>query len=268
MNERSNDIKPDGFARPASLALLKNVVATMGLVQRLKDRGQHMPGFGVVFGHSGYGKTYSAIFAQNKTGGPRIEIGDSWTKKTLVSAILKELGLRAPAGTVASLTEKAIELLAQPDHPPLIIDEADKLVDKNMIELVREIQEGAQVPIILIGEEALPKKLERVERVHNRVLDWVMAQPADLEDTRKLAGLFCPSLPIDDASLDALREASDGRARRIVTNLYHLKEFAATRGLTSIDAGGPAPNFTTGAAPRRPSLSAVPANSIQKRKVA
>lgn len=251
MNERSNDIKVDGFARPASLALLKNVVATMGLVQRLTDRGAHMPGFGVVFGHSGYGKTYSAIFAQNKTLGPRVEVGDSWSKKTLVCAILKELGIRQPKGTIPALTEQAIEIMAAPGHPPLIIDEADRLVDKNMIELVREIQEGAQVPIILIGEEALPQKLERVERVHNRVLDWVMAQPADLEDTRKLAALFCPSLPIDDASLETMRRASDGRARRIVTNLYHLKEFAAVHGLSAIEAGGPVPDFITGRAPKR-----------------
>lgn len=251
MTDMTHEHKPDGFAKPATLAPLKNVAAMMGLVQRLKDRGAHMPGFGVVHGFSGYGKTYSAIFAQNKTGGPRIEIGDSWSKKTLVSAILKELGLRDPKGTVAELTEKVIGLLAEPDHPPLFIDEADKLVDKNMVELVREIQEGAQIPIVLIGEENLPQKLMKIERVHNRVLDWVAAQPADLEDTRKLASLFCPHLVIDDATLEAMRRASDGRARRIVTNLYRAREFAATRGLRALEAGGLVPEFFTGTPPAR-----------------
>lgn len=251
MNAVTTEHKADGFTRPATLAPLKNVAAMMGLVQRLKDRGAHMPGFGVVHGHSGYGKTYSAIFAQNKTGGPRIEIGDSWTKKTLVSAILKELGLREPKGTVADLTEQVIIRLAEPEHPPLFIDEADKLVDKGMVELVREIQEGAQIPIILIGEELLPQKLMKIERVHNRVLDWVAAQPADLEDTRKLAKLFCPALEIDDATLEAMRKASDGRARRIVTNLYRAREFAATRGLTALSSGGLVPEFFTGNPPAR-----------------
>lgn len=251
MNDRTQDSNPDGFARPSSLALLKNVVATMGLVQRLKDRGAHMPGFGVLHGYSGYGKTYSAIFAQNKTGGPRIEIGDSWTKKTLVSAILKELGVREPKGTVATLTEQAIIRLAEPGHPPLFIDEADKLVDKGMIELVREIQEGAQLPIILIGEETLPDKLMNIERVHNRVLDWVAAQPADLEDTRKLAQLFCPHLSFDDGALEAMRRAADGRARRIVTSLYRSKEFAAVNGLKVLTVNGPLPEFFTGTPPKR-----------------
>ena len=251
MNMIASNFKPDGFARPATLAPLKNVAAMMGLVQRLKDRGAHMPGFGVVHGFSGYGKTYSAIFAQNKTGGPRIEIGDSWTKKTLVTAILKELGVREPRGTVADLTEQAIMRLAEPDHPPVFIDEADKLVDKNMVEIVREIQEGAQVPIVLIGEEMLPQKLMKIERVHNRVLDWVTAQPADLEDTKKLAALFCPALKIDDETLDAMRRASEGRARRIVTNLYRAREFAATRGLATLQVDGQLPDFFTGLPPVR-----------------
>lgn len=253
MNAMTPEIKTDGFQRPASLALLKNVVHMVGLVQRLNDRGAHMPGFGVVHGYSGYGKTYSAVFAQNKTGGPRIEIGDSWTKKTLVRAILKELGVREPKGTVADLTEQAIIRLAEPNHPPLFIDEADKLVDKGMIELVREIQEGAQIPIVLIGEELLPQKLMKIERVHNRVLDWVAAQPCDLEDTRKLAQMFCPQLSIDDLTLEAMRNASEGRARRIVTNLYRAREFAATRGLKALEAGGLVPEFFTGNPPARSS---------------
>lgn len=256
MSERNMEIKTDGFQRPASLALLKNVVAMVGLVQRLNDRGAHMPGFGVVHGYSGYGKTYSAVFAQNKTGGPRIEIGDSWTKKTLVRAILKEEGVREPKGTVADLTEQVIIRLAEPNHAPLFIDEADKLVDKGMIELVREIQEGAQVPIILIGEEQLPQKLMKIERVHNRVLDWVAAQPCDLEDTRKLASLFCPNLSIDDETLEAMRRASDGRARRIVTNLYRAREFAATRGVKALASGGLLPEFYTGTPPSRSSRRA------------
>lgn len=243
----TND-KPDAFSAASSMAPLKNVAAMMGLVQRLKDRGAHLPGFGVLHGPSGYGKTYAAIFGQNKTQGPRIEIGDSWTKKTFVAAILKELGVREPRGTVASMTEQVIIRLAEPDHPPLFVDEADKLVDKGMVELMREIQEGAQVPVVLIGEELLPEKLEKIERVHNRVLDWVPAQPADLEDTRKLANCFCPWLQLDEALLEEIRRISDGRPRRIVRNLFISHEFAATRGMTELRIGGLLPEFFTGRA--------------------
>lgn len=240
-----------GFSRPASLAPLKNVAAMRGLAERLLDRGAHMPGLGVVHGYSGYGKTYAAIYVQNRIGGPRVEIGDSWNRKTFVRAILRELGLRDPRGTVAEMVEQIIERMAAPGHPPLFIDEADRLVDKKMIELVREIHEGAQVPVILIGEEDLPKKLMATERVHNRVLDWVTAQPCDGEDTRKLVELFVPQLRLSDGLVEAIRRASEGRARRIVTNLNRIGEFAAVRGLSELDETAYSAGFFTGQPPLR-----------------
>jgi len=248
--------RPEGaFERPGSLAPLKNVAAMMGLVHRLTDRGAHMPGFGVMHGYSGYGKTYAAIFAQNKKRGPRVEVGDSWTKKTLVTAILREIGVREPKGTIAELTEQVVGRLAEPNHPPLIIDEADKLVDKGMIELVREIQEGSQVPLILIGEELLPQKLMRIERVHNRVLDWVTAQPCDIDDTMKLIRLFCPQLAVSDGLAERLRRGSEGRARRIVVNCSRLAEFARLKGLSSLDESTYQGDFYTGNPPSRKAVA-------------
>jgi DNA transposition AAA+ family ATPase len=235
-----------------SFAALKNVILLMQLHQRLKDRGPHLPGIGVMHGYSGYGKTYAAIYLANKTGAARVEIGDSWTKKTLLMAILKELGDPRPKGTIPGLAEAAIERLAMPGHPPLIIDEADKLVDKGMIELVREIHESAQVPVILIGEEALPAKLERVERSHNRVLEWVAAQPCDLEDTRKLAAIFAPHLSLSDDLLDQIRAQSQGKARRIVTNLDRIKEWAFEQGRTDLNSADYRGGFQPVSAPPRP----------------
>ncbi|MBN8533879.1 MAG: ATP-binding protein [Rhizobiales bacterium] len=225
-------------------APLRNVAAMAVLVERLQARGPHLPGFGVFFGYSGYGKTYAAIYAQNTTGGPRVEVGDSWTRKTLLRAILKELGVHEPRGTVADLAEQAIGRLAEPGHPPLFIDEADKLVDKNMIELVREIQEGSQCPIILIGEEILPQKLERIERAYNRVLEWVMAEACDASDARKLADALAPRFSFSDGLLGRILIESEGRARRIVTNIDRCVEWARGVGTTSIDETCDLPLYT------------------------
>ncbi|GHE63807.1 transposase [Camelimonas fluminis] len=223
----------------------------MRLVNRLRHRAYHQPGFGVMHGYSGYGKTYSAVYAQNKTLGPRVEVGDSWTKKTLVRAILREVGVQNPKGTVADMTEQLIGRLAAPEHPPLFIDEADKLVDKSMIEIVREIQEGSQVAVILIGEELLPQKLERIERVHNRVLAWATAQPCDIEDTIKLAKAFCPDLNPSMDLLEHVRRISDGRARRIVNNLAHMAEHARITGVTDFSMDNYRGELDSGKSPSR-----------------
>lgn len=216
-------------------APLHNVAAMSVLVERLRHRAAHLPGLGVFHGFSGYGKTYAAIHAQNRTGGPRVEVGDSWTKKTLLRAILKECGVNEPRGTIPDLAEQVIMRISEPGHPPLFIDEADKLIDKGMMELVREIHEGSQCPIILIGEELLPQKLERIERAHNRVLEFVTAQPCDLADTQKLAAALAPKYQFSDELLRRVLSESEGRARRIVTNIDRLVEWARTSGTTIID---------------------------------
>ncbi|MCJ2050867.1 AAA family ATPase [Methylobacterium sp. J-070] len=237
-----------GDEKTRSHAALQNVRMMMALVRKLQGRRPHLPNIGVMHGPSGYGKSQAAIYAQNKSNAVRVEVGDSWTRRTLMKAILVELGV-TPRGTVADMVERAVELLGEEIDRPLMIDEADKLVDKGMIELVREIAECSQAPVILIGEEALPSKLVKVERVHNRVLDWAPAEPCDREDTRKLADLYTPHLTLSDGLLDRVCERSEGRARRIVTNLDHIAEWARHHGAQAVDEGYDG-RFFTGEAPK------------------
>lgn len=215
-------------------AALKNVLTMMALVKRLQQRGPHLSNIGVMNGPSGYGKSQASIYVQNKTDAVRVEVGESWTRKSFLRAILRELGVAEPRGAIPDLAERVIDLLGQSFSRPLMIDEADKLADKGMLELMREIAERSQAPIVLIGEENLPGKLARVERVHNRVLDWAPAQPCDLEDALKLSALYVPRLKLSEALVDRIRRESDGRARRIVTNLDAVAEWARNHGKTEI----------------------------------
>ncbi|MFG1318039.1 AAA family ATPase [Xanthobacter autotrophicus] len=211
-----------------------NVAAFMTLATKLIERDPNVPGIGVFYGPSGYGKTYASIFAQNKTRALRVEVGDYWTRKTLLKAILAEAG-QAARGTIADMADEAIRILGDMPSRPVIIDEADRLLKLGMIELVRDLHDKSTAPIILIGEELLPTKIEPLERVHNRVLDWVGAQPSDLDDARQLAGSICRGIKLSDDLLAAIVKESDGRARRIVVNLVKAGEMARNRGLKALD---------------------------------
>lgn len=215
---------------------LKNVAGFMAMTMALVERKPHLPGFGVCHGWSGLGKSQAAIFAINKIRAVRVEAGDSWTRRTLLRRILAEYGARAKEkAPISDLADLAKAALAEDVSRPLIIDEADKLVDKNMIEIVREIQEASGAPVILVGEEKLPDKLLTVERVHNRVAKWFAAQPCDLDDARVLAKAFVPKVDIKDDLLDVIRQRSAGRARRIVVNLEHAAEVARNGGHRTLD---------------------------------
>ncbi len=245
MSDSISAVKP-----PTTFAALKNVMGFFAQVRKLQDRKPSLPNIGVMHGPSGYGKSYASIYAQNKTRAIRIEVGDSWNRKSLVRAILREGGMADPRGTTADLAEQAIAMLAEDFRRPLFIDEADKLVDKGLIETVRELAQHSQVPVLLIGEEMLPTKLARYERVHNRVLDWFGAEPCDLEDCRKLAAIFLPNVAISDALLDKFRVIGDGRARRIVVTLNDAAEEARNSGLKELTIESYKGPIYSGDAPR------------------
>jgi len=234
MSEKTKTVNGGG-RREAPLKIMSGFLE---LAFRIRDRQQiDSPNIGVMHGHPGLGKSYSSIYARNRLNGVLIEVFDSWRRRDFVLALLAELGVTAPKGTITELSDQAIMLLQDNPRRPLIVDEADKLVDHNIIELLRGIADRAKVPVLLVGEENLPAKLARFDRVHSRVGGWYAAPPCDLEDCRKLANLFLPGVEITDELLAEVRRKGDGRARRIVSSLNDMAEWARTTGVRKLDLG-------------------------------
>ncbi len=234
-----------------TVAPLANVGMCLRALERGMNRPPHLPGMVCFYGPSGWGKSTAAAYVANKHRAAYIECKSTWTRKAVLLALAKELGLPAPARTIYELTDQICEQLALTGRP-VIIDEMDHLVDKSAVEVVRDIYEGSGAAILLIGEERLPKKLERWERFHGRILDFYGAQPAGMDDARHLARLYCPALTIDDDLLAAIHKASRGSVRRICVNLERVNEFAQGQGMAEIgkDDWGDRPLFT-GQAPAR-----------------
>lgn len=224
----------DYFVNTGDTAPIKNVSACLSLVRQLQNRHPMQPNLGVFAGYSGYGKSVAALFVQNSTDAAYVEISDTWTKKKLLSSILSELGRPNARGTLSDIEDEIIGVLARDPKRPLIIDEADKLVDRNMIEMIRMIAKKSNVPVLLIGEELFPKKLEATDRFRDLVLETGYAQPCDLSDTKALARTFYPEVDIADDLLDQARAKADGRVRRICNTLHAIAKYAALRSLDQV----------------------------------
>ena len=230
------------------VAPLRNVMLLNQLIQRVNDRDPDLPGMACFYGPSGYGKTTAATWNANETNAYWVEMRESWTRKTLFRAILTNMGIE-PRRTIPEMSEQISRQLAVSGRP-LLIDEADYLMKAKMIELVRELYEDSKGTIILIGEERLPQNLTKLERTHNRMLDWVAAQPADLHEVRILAKMKCPGVDIDEEVLSEILRSAGGRARRIVVILGQVREHAALKGLDVVSmADVPKIGFFTGDAP-------------------
>ncbi len=216
-----------------NVAPLRNVAALVELIERVKGRGEALPGMACFYGPSGFGKSTAATYAENEFQAVRVEMRSRWTARKLTQTIVQELSLK-PARTVCDMIDQISEALIRRDVP-LLIDEADYLIHRNMVEIARDIYEASRAPVILIGEELLPQKLSTWERVHGRMLDWVAAQPGSAADLRQLAGIYAGGIAIAEDLQSAILRASEGSIRRISTNLDAVATLARTRGLDAVD---------------------------------
>lgn len=218
-----------------NVAPLKNVAALLALIDRVENRVPGLPGMATFYGPSGRGKSTAATYAENHTGACHIEVQPLWRAKNLLAGIAGELGIPKPARTAAAIFEQVAQSLLQ-EQRPLLIDEADRLMRDDMIEVVRGLHEASGAPIILIGEEELPMKLTRWERVHGRMLDWVAVQPADLADVGQLATIYAPGIEITGDLRQLLLDSSRRSHRYVSNNLARVAEFALTKGLSRVGA--------------------------------
>jgi hypothetical protein len=232
-------------------APLRNVTAVASALDRAIQRPSHLPGLVTFYGPSGWGKSFGAAYAANEHRGYYVVAKSVWTRKAMLSAILGEMGI-APGRTLAEMADQVAEQLELSGRP-LIIDESDYLCEKGLIDPLRDIYEMSQAAILIVGEEMLPKRLQRWERFHGRMLDWVQAQPADMDDARALARLYCDGVEVADDLLGRIQTLAKGSVRRISVNLEKVRGVAAQAGLTHVDleAWGTRELFTGDAPLRR-----------------
>lgn len=219
-----------------TVAPLTNVSTLMDAVRRANS-SEASERLLVMYGHPGYGKTTAANYVANKLRGRYVEACAHWTKKVLLESIYFEMTGIVMKGTINHLFQLVIDELARSGRP-LIIDEADYLVKNSCIETVRDLHDKGRVVIILVGEEMMPRKLERWDRVHSRVLEFVAAEPADLDDLAHLCRLYCPSTEIADDWMAELHRQTGGNIRRICNNLIFARDEAEHLGRIDLSSWG------------------------------
>jgi DNA transposition AAA+ family ATPase len=237
--------------RPIGHAQLTNMSLGLRTYLDCEEAGAGLPRFGLLYGPSGYGKSVAMAFTAQRTGAAYLEAKSVWTQRSLLEAIADEIGITMLERSAPRILQQVIDQLNL-DPRGLIIDESDYLTGKQHVEILRDIHDATTVPILLVGEEALPTKLKAWERFHNRILVAQAAQPATVEDACKLRVHYCPRVQIADDLVARIVAACRGVTRRIVVNLKAAERLAIEDGAPAIDLAwwGKRP-FQTGDVPVR-----------------
>jgi DNA transposition AAA+ family ATPase len=237
--------------RLPNIAPLRNVLLLRATMELLVKRSPNLPGIAALYGQAGLGKSNACSAAAAAYRAIYIEVRSHFTKKSFLLAILAEMAIKPERTTSEMVDQICQELMLS--RRPLILDEGDYLVKRNLIELVRDLYEGSGAAILLVGEESFPKNLRRVsERFYDRILKWQPAELADRDDARKLANLYSHDIEIKDDLLARILEVSRGVARRIAVNIENVRQEAKKAGARTMDLdkwGTKA--FYTGEAPAR-----------------
>ncbi|MBK0062415.1 MULTISPECIES: AAA family ATPase [unclassified Acinetobacter] len=222
----------NNIAMNGGIANIRNIAQCYEAVNRTLQRNPLLPGISAFYGPSGFGKSTAANYVATKTNAFYVQVKSTYTKKAFAQALLREMSIPMP-GTLSEMMELASAELAKSGRP-LIIDEFDHLVNSSKVEIVRDLYEASQGTFLIIGEELLARKLEKWERFHGRVLNWVPALASDLEDAFQLSRIYAPSIEIDSSVLEQLIVAVRGSTRRVSTNLEMLHEQALEVGVKHI----------------------------------
>lgn len=215
-----------------SIQPLRNVSALATVIKRLETRRQGLPNLGVFYGPPGYGKTCAGVFAAAHLDAIHVVVQETWTRKDLLKRILRELSV-VPRGTMSDHQDQVHEGLALANRP-LLIDEADVAIARNMMGIIKEMVDGSLIPVVLIGMEELPQTIAKHPLVYSRTLSWVAAEPATLSDAKLLASYYAPSIEIADDLLQDILERNTGNARLTSTDISHVEEKANEWGITDV----------------------------------
>lgn len=220
---------------------VKNVSRLKAAGDALISRPLGLPGIGLIWGPTGFGKTTASAWFIAQCHGVYVRAMRLWSPKGLLNAIARELDQDTKGMNNGEMVESIIRRLAETGRP-LFIDEADYIVEsRRLTDTLRDIHDMSTCPVILIGMHGIEKRIRNNEQFTGRIAQWVEFSGADMEDSRMLADGLCEIRVADDllARLHQAASAKNGSGaeiRRLVVGLTNIEGYARRRGKDNMTA--------------------------------
>jgi len=193
-----------------TFAMTKNVQRFMAGIETLETPIRGRIGLMLAYGQPGTGKTEVALWYANQNDLPYIRTRDITSRRSLLANIAAELG-EAPLYRSEDLFNQIVEQLIERPRV-MIVDEIDYLFRGGAIEVLRDINDMTNSPIILMGMEESVGKLKRFRHLFDRVTAVVRFELFDEKEIAELAEQIC-DVKISECGIKFIRSQGQGKLR-------------------------------------------------------
>ncbi|MFA5718902.1 MAG: AAA family ATPase [Desulfobulbaceae bacterium] len=214
-------------------AMTGNVQAFLSGMEVVATPVKGRVGMGLVFGEPGTGKTEMAQKYAADNDHPYIRATDIMSRRSLLSRIVAELG-EQPEYKADDLFNQAVDMLI--DHPrTLIVDEVDYLCRGGMVEVLRDLNDITNAPVVMVGMHQLDQKLKRFRHLYDRFSAVVRFRPFDPDDIASIAEQICEA-KISPDGIKFIHERGHGKFRRTILWFSRAEQLAKRNNLEEITA--------------------------------
>lgn len=176
----------------------KDFVQTIGVCKACQEN----MALGIIVAKSGYGKTHTLKKYAKMPRVAYIECDDTMACRDLVEAIEIQIGMpKGAGGTIWSRVNRIRDFFNANEGYLLIIDEADKLINKytqKKMEIIRGIFDQSDVGIVIAGEPRLEAEIKgNLARFANRMDFYYKLKGLSEQEVRD----YLEGYDVDDAAM-------------------------------------------------------------------
>ena len=207
----------------------KKFVTLMGKLKNLPD---NIPRLALIYSEPGIGKTHMLLKWAMDNDAIYVRANNGMTQPGLLRTIVNDLDLTDYHNMQTNLNQIVKSLQQEPRV--IIVDEVDYLIgDKNVIEILRDIQDMTNVPIILSGMEFVKRKIARFKHIKSRLYKSLKLKYYDFDEISEiLVQLTNLKFSEDAIKCFAMRKTP---FRQIVQTIQELESYAQTNNINNID---------------------------------
>ena len=227
-----NKLRSTNFYMNRIFVKTTNVKNFIGLVENLLNKPKNIPKMGLIYGEPGLGKSQTALWLACKYDAIYLRATNLMTGRWLLEEIAKEMD-EIPRYLTSDNFNLIVQKLKQ--KPQLIIvDEIDYLMNNlKTIEILRDIHDKTDCPIIFIGMGLAHKKLEKYKHLYDRFSEIVKFETFGVNDISQIINQLA-EIKFTTDSIEYIHKKYN-RFRQIVQLINQLEIIAKDNNLTEIN---------------------------------